>query len=268
MAYDPVKVETIDERMEKELNIEFSIRKKKIENANKYATIFSISSVILFFFSLLSIYYSSQFQIPMIQLIGVGIGIPLSIFLIILAWAYQYSINQNREEIGILDAKRKIYSVFPPTQLNRRGDNRISYFDRLVKINLFNLSEYYNLVKVHTNNAFRLSAIASVLGFLLVAAGLIIGFVIDSRLQVITYISTGSGIIIELISSIFFYLYNRTIRGFKNYHDGLLSVQNVLIAFKIIEDLKTEKDKVIVANKLIEYLISNKPSQTINQEED
>jgi Cyanobacterial TRADD-N associated 2-Transmembrane domain len=47
-----------------------------------------------------------------------------------------------------------------------------------------------------------------------------------------SYISTGAGVVTEFIAAVFFYLYNRTVRQMKEYHDSLLSVQNILCPSK------------------------------------
>ncbi len=56
-----------------------------------------------------------------------------------------------------------------------------SYFDRIVAINLDNLSKYltayYNLVQLHTEKSFNASRIAGGMGFALILVGIIVGYV-------------------------------------------------------------------------------------------
>lgn len=71
--------------------------------------------------------------------------------------------------------------------------------------------------------------------------GICLGFLDKNNLtNNLTYIAAVSGIIIEFISGIFFYLYNRTVRELKEYHNSLLDVQNVLLSFNIVQDLEGE----------------------------
>jgi hypothetical protein len=128
------------------------------------------------------------------------------------------------------------------------------YFDKLVKINVDNLAEYYALVKVHTSQSFRVSLIVGVIGFFLLIGGLALGFQFK-KYSMISYIAAGSGVIVEFISGVLFYLYNKTVIQLKDYHDSLINVQNVLLSFKLIEDTEDEKLKADMISKMIEFLV-------------
>jgi small-conductance mechanosensitive channel len=130
-----------------------------------------------------------------------------------------------------------------------------SYFDSLVEINVTNLAEYYVLVKAHTNNSFRASMIAGVIGFGFILSGLGIGLFGGANTQTLAYVSAASGVAVEFISGIFFYLYNKTVRQLKEYHDSLISVQNILLSFKIVEDTKDDTQKAHMVNQMLAYII-------------
>jgi hypothetical protein len=134
-----------------------------------------------------------------------------------------------------------------------------SYFDRLVTINVENLAAYYTLVKVQTDKSFTTSVAAGIVGFAFVLAGLMIAFSDVRNSDRVAYISTGAGIVTEFIASVFFYLYNRTVRQMKGYHDSLLSVQNVLVSFKLVGDIKTDDaEKVKMVGQMLSYLMGKK----------
>jgi Cyanobacterial TRADD-N associated 2-Transmembrane domain len=134
----------------------------------------------------------------------------------------------------------------------------LPYFDRLVNINVSNLEAYYTMVKVHTNNSFLASISAGCIGFLLIFTGLIVGFTGLQNSQSIAFISAGSGVITEFISGVFFYLYNRTTRQLKEYHDSLVDVQNILLSFKIVQDTSDNETRVAMTKSVIETLIASK----------
>lgn len=67
-----------------------------------------------------------------------------------------------------------------------------SYFEKLVKINIENLSDYYILTKESARQSFRLSFVVSCVGFGLVVLGIIGGYA-DSSLRDISYMSAGAG---------------------------------------------------------------------------
>ena len=109
-----------------------------------------------------------------------------------------------------------------------------SFFKELVGLNLKNLDAYYDLTKDHTQKSFLVSISSGIVGFILIIWGLYIGFEDKNNLDnYLAYLSAASGIIMEFIASIFFYLYNKTVRELKGYHNSLLDVQNVLLSFNI-----------------------------------
>lgn len=172
------------------------------------------------------------------------------IILLFLA-AFGIDTEKSKSEIEIIEARKRIYLGLPePTE------NKPEYFDSLVKINIENLAAYYSLVKTHTSQSFKVSLLISVVGFALIGAGLVIDFEYDKK--TIGYISTGSGVITELISGVLFYLYNKTIRQLKEYHDSLINVQNILLSFKLIESTTDEKVKAEMVTKMLEYLVQKK----------
>lgn len=83
---------------------------------------------------------------------------------------------------------------------------------------------------------------------------MILGFQFK-EFEKIGYIATGSGIFVEFISGVLFFLYNRTVRQLKEYHDSLINVQNILLSFKLIESIKDEKSKTEMISKMITRLV-------------
>ena len=160
-------------------------------------------------------------------------------------------------ELDSLNARKRIlYRLEPALEKSKEESTSTpSYFDSLVRINVENLAEYYSLVKVHTDNSFRVSIIAGVIGFIFILIGLAVGFINSSNTKTLSYIASGSGIVIEFIAGIFFYLYNRTVIRLKDYHDSLLAVQNILLSFKIVGDTKDETEKAKMVNQMILFLI-------------
>ncbi|HEX4610837.1 MAG TPA: hypothetical protein VH092_21790 [Urbifossiella sp.] len=124
-----------------------------------------------------------------------------------------------------------------------KGSN---YFDSLVHTNVTNLRDYYYLVKIQTQQSFYAAVGTGLVGFLLVAVGLATAFRAEDTKAVIGYVSAGSGVVTEFISAVFFYLYNRTVRQLKEYHDSLLDVQSVLFSLKLVGDAAVaEKPQMI-----------------------
>jgi uncharacterized membrane protein HdeD (DUF308 family) len=159
-----------------------------------------------------------------------------------LLWVQGQELNL---EIARLDELEKQHAKNPPIE------SEIKIFERLVDININNLAIYYGLIKDHTQKSFFVSIISGAIGFVLLIAGIIVGYQNESNLA---FISTASGIIIEFIAAVFFYLYSKTIRELKEYHKSLLDVQNILLSFYLVKDLQGE-EKAQVLCQMINSLV-------------
>ncbi|MDT8975714.1 hypothetical protein RQP50_05600 [Paenibacillus sp. chi10] len=137
------------------------------------------------------------------------------------------------------------------------NNNTSRYFDSLVSINLRNLEEYYDLVKLSNKKSFYSSLVMSFFGILIISGALTVSY-FSSEFKDITYIVTAAGILVEVISGLMFFLYSRTVLQLKSYHDSLIDVQNVLLSFKLIEDTKDEQMRSEVMKQMIENLIKRK----------
>jgi hypothetical protein len=182
--------------------------------------------------------------------IGYGVLIPLTT-----EFMRATRVSRLNQELSLLNARKRVSS-----QLSVQPDQApLTYFDRLVTINVENLAAYYELVKDHTEKSFNVAVIAGIVGFMLIVAGLVTSFFQESSSTHAAAISAGSGVITEFISAIFFYLYNRTVASMKGYHDSLLSVQNVLLSFKLVGDTDACGDtKARMVEQMLGYLIGNK----------
>ena len=130
------------------------------------------------------------------------------------------------------------------------------YFGSLVRINVDNLSDYYTQVRVHTNNSFWASISAGAVGFLSIVSGVVVGLATEDSLP-LALVTTASGVIIEFISGTFFYLYNKTVRQLKDYHDSLLDVQNILLSFRIVEQAGDDQRGALF-EKILDFLLKQR----------
>jgi hypothetical protein len=171
-----------------------------------------------------------------------------------------------RADLDTLEARRRVASQLGGVGAQVMPLAQDTYFDRLVRINVENLAAYYALVKEHTEKSFLTASAVGVIGFLLVITGLIVGFVAKADVRAVSYIASASGIIVEFIAGVFFYLYNRTVREMKGYHTSLLTVQNILLAFKLVGDTEgTEKAKMM--GQMMSYLTGNRAESPMTNNE-
>jgi hypothetical protein len=173
----------------------------------------------------------------------------ITAFYYILSWVRLQRVdNELRETHAEID---RITPIIKPEE---------AYFVDLTLVNIKNLKAYYQMVKSQTEKSFYVSLLSGILGFGLIAWGIYR----DKD------ISTYAGIITEFISGVFFYLYNKTVLQLKEYHDSLLDVQNILLAYKLVESVKptdsSEKNEMV--KKMIEGLLPIRVATPKSQQND
>jgi hypothetical protein len=149
--------------------------------------------------------------------------------------------------------------VAPATSLEVVPSAEDTYFNNLVTINVENLAAYYELVKIQTDKSFRASLTVAYFGASLIFTGLVLGFYRTDATDKMAYIAAGAGVVTEFIASVFFWLYSRTVRQLRGYHDSLLSVQNVLLSFKLVSDTRDPKEKAVMVSKMCSHLLARLP---------
>lgn len=194
--------------------------------------------------------------------LSIGIKMVIWIFIgIVLIFIISDVINLSsiRNNIEKTEARIEDLTIF------RKVKQPVEYFNKLIQINVSNLDDYYAMVKRHTSLSFTFSLLVGLLGFALIVVGLIMGFGAENSDKVISYISTGSGVLIEFIAGVFFYLYNRTVLQLKDYHEKLIEIQNILVANQLISTVKAD-DQFAIITKMIDGLFKLKESQEKPQE--
>ncbi len=212
---------------------------KKLSDRSLFATIFLFSSAFIAANHLGILNNSLWFLVP------------AYILAIIFLMAFMgTNTGEVSAKIEILENLIKYYRGIPSLEDK-------TYFDSLVEINVSNLDAYYNLVKTHTKRSFTCAVLVGIIGFAMLCFGIGMLYKEPDKSQ-LAYISSSSGIITEFISGVFFYLYNKTVRQLKDYHDSLLDVQNILLSFKLIETTKNEEKRSQMTDKMIEFLVGMK----------
>lgn len=191
----------------------------------------------------------------LLLLLGLGLGIIAIVMAIVLP------IEGRRSSKASLESLEKRYSIYVQLKPQQNLEN---YFSALTLINRDNLETYYRLVRTQTDRSFRTSLLAGVAGFVLICVGLVFGVTAvrdrEFSTAVLAAVTSGAGIITEFIAAIFFYLYNKTVRQMKDYHDTLIDAQNVFLSLRVIEDLKEKRpdDRVRLLEIIINYLTQPK----------
>jgi hypothetical protein len=174
-----------------------------------------------------------------------GIGLFFTTVGFIAAW----QLENKAEALRQSDVKRVLSD----------GSTQVEYFEKLVNINLSNLSAYYITVKSHANKSFLTSLFVGLAGFVLIGMGIDLALGNGQNAPTVAKLAGLSGVATEFISAVFFYLYNQTVRQMKEYHDSLLAVQNILLSFKLVGDTSDPKDKTRMIQLMLDYLLRQRP---------
>jgi hypothetical protein len=211
---------------------------------------FVIMLAIPFAFNLLHIF--GVLTLPL--WVNISLWIVNSVFIIGLMTEL-YKIFTTRRKIDSTQNKIDILSGFKNTK------EPLEYINELVEINVTRLDEYYNEVKRHTVYSFSFALIVGLVGFALIVVGIFLGY--DGERLTTAYLAGISGILIEFISGVFFYLYNKTVKQLKLYHDNLIDLQNTLLSFQLIERVNKPSDKDAIISKIVDYLIGKQVASQI-----
>lgn len=126
-------------------------------------------------------------------------------------------------------------------------------FENSIKLSYKYLDEYYEQTKTQAKNGFYVTIGVAIFGAVILCVGICLMFWGKTEPA---YVTCASGVLVEFISSIFFYLYNKTIISMRNYHDKLVLSQNVSIALKVADSIDNE-EKNSSKVKIIEELLKN-----------
>jgi hypothetical protein len=125
------------------------------------------------------------------------------------------------------------------------------------------MAAFYVLAKGHAEKSYKIAITVSIFGFLLLIVGLTLLITNVSGSPLSSYITIASGIITEIIACIFFLIYNRTTRQMKGFYDGMLTEQNILLSFKLMEDSKDENEKAKIVSQMLTNLINKQNSSSL-----
>jgi cytochrome b subunit of formate dehydrogenase len=170
-----------------------------------------------------------------------GIAMVVSGYLIgIWVWIRNRLANRQ-DQIESVAACSTIYQ-----KLDEASDEE-KYFRRLIQVNLRNMEQYYQLVRRQTEKSFLMTTAIAVAGFVILCSGIVMEYAAPSKSLNLTLLTMASGTLIEFISAVCFYLYNRTIQQLNAYHDKLVDVQDTMLALKVAQIVKQEdlKDRTM-----------------------
>lgn len=149
-------------------------------------------------------------------------------------------------------------------------ENDIEGLIPLITYSRIELEQYHRIGLNQTQKSYRYSIIAMWIGFIIIAFGIITYIIpnkyinpalINGNFQILTI---ASGIITELISALFLWIYKSSIGRLTYFYNRQVFIHNALFAYKISKTM-TDSDsaKRIIVEKILEFgIASNKENLT------
>jgi len=164
--------------------------------------------------------------------------------------AFDLSMVELDEELQPIREERSQLEAIP-TQ-----DDRDATVLRRLRLRSNRLEEYYTVNLAQARSAFRLSSFALVAGFLMILAGIGLLYAGKSGTS-IPAITSVTGVIVELISAGYFYVYRTSIGQVNFFYQNLVREQDTGLAVELIDKLdSSRRDEVLIS--LITTLMSRK----------
>lgn len=170
-----------------------------------------------------------------------------------------YILFKYKLESSIADCQAEIMYL---ESNNIKHDVQEDIFNNSIKMSYKYLDQYYLQTKDQARKGFYITAGIAIIGALLIIIGIFAMFM--GKVSP-AYVSAGAGVLIEFISSIFFYLYNKTVRSMSQYHNKLVLSHNISIALKVAETLP-DSDKTASKNLIIKELLQNVNHYLVSEE--
>lgn len=193
---------------------------------------------------------------PYINYFALIVSIVLSALISSFIFVLFYTLIKSKE--GKLRRNKNEYELV----MNIQEDIDDDIFTNSIKMSYKYLDQYYSQTREHAQQGFRITIAIAIFGAVLIAFGIILMFFKTVKPS---YVTCAAGVLTEFISSIFFYLYNKTIISMRNYHNKLVLSQNVSIALKVAESLP-EEDRVNSKKLIVSELLKNINTMLISKE--
>jgi hypothetical protein len=122
------------------------------------------------------------------------------------------------------------------------------------------LDAYYETVKQQATRSFWTALAISVVGFLLVAAGIMMFFISGGKPPLLSapVLSGIAGLVAEFISAVLFRLYNRAVDQMKGYFDALVTLQDTLLSMQLVEDTGDPARRDAMAATMLRCLVGGR----------
>jgi len=139
-------------------------------------------------------------------------------------------------------------------------------FKYLLLISVASLESYVAQTRLQAEQSFRWSKIVAAIGFVIIAIGVAIAIYTSVRGTIrieAAYLASLSGVIVEFVAGVFFFLYNRTLQQINLFHRRLADSQQLSISLManslIGDDTRRDEARAELAQVLARSVVEAKP---------
>jgi hypothetical protein len=158
-------------------------------------------------------------------------------------------------------------------KLDEINKERLTYEDKLEKTDSelliplityskLELETYYKLGLNQTQKSYKYSILAMWIGFLLIVFGIVIYMIPSNILKIdnleisekIKFITIASGVVLELISGLFLWIYKNSITQLNYFYSRQIFIHNSLFAFRVAQTMKdSDEAKKEIVSKILDF---------------
>jgi hypothetical protein len=136
-------------------------------------------------------------------------------------------------------------------------------FKNLLLMNTAALERNIAQTRLQAQRSFFLSAAVSIVGFVLIAVGISLGFVLEYQGKGLdaAYLAYATGLLTEFISGALFYMLNTTLQQLNPFHDKLITSQHISLSFMAATQLSDHEARDVQIGELAKVLMSHPGSE-------
>lgn len=206
-----------------------------MRNLKQLILVFVITMVLVILLILGSKYFNSEEVQSIIDIIATIIAIGSFTFTI--AFSYNTLFEDARQKEKEKDSNRIKNAVFADSKDSKKSSvNALT----LMQLNLENMNEFYTWSQRQAKAAFWCSIIMSALGFLLIAAAILLAIIVKPD-TIISAIPAVGGIVIELLATTIMIIYRQSLPQLNHYHTSLHEDERFLSSINLIPRLSTQE---------------------------
>lgn len=117
------------------------------------------------------------------------------------------------------------------------------------------LNEYYAINQSQARGSFRWAVFAMFCGLATIISGVWLFYLRGTPNAFLTSLTTAAGIMINVVSSLYLYLHNKTQRRSLYYYNQLVRLQQLGLLIRMAESHPETKDRTASKNKVIEEIL-------------